>query len=228
MLYPAYYDFYYNILIHEARMFGDPHLVTLDGYQYTFNGKGEFVLVEASDQSFILQGRMTEPVTSANTMSGGTSIMALAMKLYGNPTIQLEVINNTLAVLVDGDVLDFAGQSEQRIDNVTIVDKGNDTIAVRMTPGISIQASKTNGILTNIVITVPESFNTKGLLGQYNGNSTDDLLSKNGTLLLTNSTGEQIFHEFGLSCKSKFTDFAPLIATLLGVNSCIILAFSIA
>ncbi len=184
-------------------MFGDPHIVTLDGYQYTFNGKGEFVLVEASDQSFILQGRMTEPVTSANTMSGGTSFMALAMKLYGNPTIQLEVINNTLAVLVDGDVLDFAGQSEQRIDNVTIVDKGNDTIAVRMTPGISIQASKTNGILTNIVITLPESFNTKGLLGQYNGDSTDDLLSKNGTLLPTNSTEDKIFHEFGLSCKSR-------------------------
>ncbi len=166
-------------------MFGDPHIVTLDGYQYTFNGKGEFILVETSDQSFTLQGRMTDLAESINTTTGGTSFMALAMKLYENPTIQLEVLNNTVEVLVDGDILEFAGQTEQRIENVTIVNKGNETIAVRMTPGISVQVSKRNGILTDIVVTLPEYFNTKGLLGQYNGNPMDDLLSRNNT---TNSS----------------------------------------
>ena len=29
-------------------MFGDPHLYTFDGLPYTFNGKGEFVLVRAN------------------------------------------------------------------------------------------------------------------------------------------------------------------------------------
>ena len=32
-----------------ARTRGDPHLVTLDGHKYTFNGRGEFTLTETSD-----------------------------------------------------------------------------------------------------------------------------------------------------------------------------------
>ena len=39
-------------------MFGDPHLLTLDGHQYTFNGRGEFILIETRDDRFTLQGRM--------------------------------------------------------------------------------------------------------------------------------------------------------------------------
>lgn len=31
-------------------MFGDPHVVTFDNMQYTFNGKGEFVLVHVDTQ----------------------------------------------------------------------------------------------------------------------------------------------------------------------------------
>ena len=40
--------------------YGDLHLVFLNGAQYTFNGYGEFVLVEAN-QVFTMEGRM-EPV----------------------------------------------------------------------------------------------------------------------------------------------------------------------
>lgn len=36
-------------------MFGDPHMVTLDGLKYTFNGKGEFTLIETTNNSFSLQ-----------------------------------------------------------------------------------------------------------------------------------------------------------------------------
>ena len=34
--------------------------MTLDLHKYTFNGKGEFVLIETNDESFTLQGRMIE------------------------------------------------------------------------------------------------------------------------------------------------------------------------
>ena len=37
--------------------FGDPHIVTLDGLQYTFNGIGEFLLVDADGGTFVMQAR---------------------------------------------------------------------------------------------------------------------------------------------------------------------------
>ena len=41
-----------------ALLFGDPHIITIDGFQYTFNGLGEFWLIRSSD--FQLQGRTTK------------------------------------------------------------------------------------------------------------------------------------------------------------------------
>ena len=184
-------------------MFGDPHLVTLDGYQYTFNGKGEFVLVETHDGSFVLQGRMVQPVESTNTSSvSGTSFSALAMKLDGSSTVQLEIVNSEIVFYLGGEEVDFAGLAEQRLGNVTFTKESNSTFTVRLTAGVSIQLSSRNHILTNIIVTIPEHFSTRGLLGQFNGDPSDDLLPKNSTVALsTNSTMEEIHHHFGLSCK---------------------------
>ena len=188
-------------------MFGDPHIVTLDGYQYTFNGKGEFILVETLDGSFTLQGRMTEPVLTTdsqlnNNTIKATSFESLAMKDGTSPTVQLEITDNELKALVDGERIDFSAVSEQRFGNVTIVDVGNSTVAVRFTDGVSVAASKFESILTNILVTVPEHFNTRGLLGQFNGDPTDDLLPKDVSVALqANATNEDIHYNFGITCE---------------------------
>ena len=36
---------------------GDPHIKTLDGRNYTFNGLGEYVMVDAQNGTFQLQAR---------------------------------------------------------------------------------------------------------------------------------------------------------------------------
>ena len=187
-------------------MFGDPHIVTLDGYQYTFNGKGEFILSETVDSSFTLQGRMTEPPLpsdseSVNSTSRGTSFVALAIKEEDSPTVQREVDNNELIVLVDGERVDFSAVPEQRFSNVTVNDVGNSTFSVRFGSGASLIASEVNNILTNILITLPEHYITRGLLGQYNGDPNDDLLPRNTTTPLTaNVNTEDIHHNFGITC----------------------------
>lgn len=182
-------------------MFGDPHLVTMDGLQYTFNGRGEFILVETLDQSFVLQGRMALPpsVTSAR----GTSFIALAMKQDSSPTVQIEISNGEVGVLIDGERLDFAGSRERQFPNVTVVNIGNETFIVRFASGVSIQASERNLILTNILVTVPDHFSTNGLLGQLNGDPADDLLPRDATRhLLMSSTIEDIHYQFGNTCKA--------------------------
>lgn len=43
-------------------MFGDPHVITFDDLEYTFNGKGEFVLIHANTekQKIDVQGRFEQ------------------------------------------------------------------------------------------------------------------------------------------------------------------------
>lgn len=58
-------------------MFGDPHISTLDGANFTFNGLGDFQLVRAWDgnSSFLLQGR-----TAQTGSAQATNFIAFAAK----------------------------------------------------------------------------------------------------------------------------------------------------
>ena len=44
---------------------GDPHISTLDGKEYTFNGLGEYVLLQTDMNMFTMLGR-TEQTLSSN------------------------------------------------------------------------------------------------------------------------------------------------------------------
>ena len=220
---------YYNT--YAAWMFGDPHIVTLDGHQYTFNGKGEFVLAETLDGSFLLQGRMTEPRLSTdsemmNNISEpirGTTFESLAIKEGDNPIVQLEIVGHELRVLANGERVDFSAVPEQRFANVTITDIGNSTYSVRFTSGVSVTAAKFNSILTNILITLPEHYAIRGLLGQFNGDPSDDLLPKNNPVPLpTNASNENIHYNFGLSCKFLLLSVYQTLSSSIAVyiNAC--------
>lgn len=41
-----------RIFVFAARTNGDPHITTLDGYSYTFNGVGEFFYMKTMDETF--------------------------------------------------------------------------------------------------------------------------------------------------------------------------------
>jgi len=69
------YDPTMQLLVITAFALGDPHITTLDGKTYTFNGRGEYILVKALETGFMFQGR-TEPVSDT---SNATQFSAFAM-----------------------------------------------------------------------------------------------------------------------------------------------------
>ncbi len=45
----------------SAAIYGDPHVMTFDGKDYSFNARGEFRLLISTRHNFILQGRFERP-----------------------------------------------------------------------------------------------------------------------------------------------------------------------
>ena len=201
----------FGTTIRIARGFGDPHLITLDGYMYTFNGKGEFTLVETVGGGVTLQGRMVEAQTgngSNQTVNAGTVFAAFVARESDSDTVQFELDQQGLVALVNGETLDFGMLLSQRFANVTVSDKGNSTLSADFTRGTSIQVTERNGIISDILITVSnEYFNrTRGLLGQFNRDSSDDLRPANNSVPLPlNSSLEMIHYQFGLTCEFMTT-----------------------
>lgn len=79
----------YNMIICNtlAWGWGDPHITTLDGRTYTFNGWGEYIMLQhlssSSQDSFTLQGRMVP-----FNMTSATQYSAFA---FGNHHYTIEV-----------------------------------------------------------------------------------------------------------------------------------------
>lgn len=74
-----------------AGVFGDPHIVTFDDRSYTFNGKGEFVLVKTYTETDNLevQGRFEQMPMNAYGEVRATQLTSVAAR--GNSSTVIEV-----------------------------------------------------------------------------------------------------------------------------------------
>ncbi|KAJ8307329.1 hypothetical protein KUTeg_015413 [Tegillarca granosa] len=72
--------------------YGDPHIESLDGKQYTFNGIGEYVVMKIVNENvtFELQARTERILKENGTYSNATVFTAFAMK-EENTTFQVEL-----------------------------------------------------------------------------------------------------------------------------------------
>jgi hypothetical protein len=80
----------------SAWFWGDPHINTLDGGQYTFNGYGEYTMMKINfnGTTFNLQAR-TELATRPNgTTINATIFSAFVAKDHTNSTVQVELSRN--------------------------------------------------------------------------------------------------------------------------------------
>ena len=82
------YLFIYLLLLLSAWFWGDPHIRTLDGGNYTFNGLGEYVMLDAESGTFQLQARTGLAQGNSTT---GTVFVAGAAKEENTTTVEVRI-----------------------------------------------------------------------------------------------------------------------------------------
>ena len=82
---------FYISQYYTAATNGDPHLVTFDGVSYTFNGKGEYLLLSIPEINLMFQGRMESLIDSNGRQTKATALTALVVKEMGSDIVQVNI-----------------------------------------------------------------------------------------------------------------------------------------
>ncbi|XP_037263180.1 mucin-4 [Falco rusticolus] len=180
-----------------AVAFGDPHITTLDGLTYTFNGLGDFVLLLASDAltSFMLHGR-----TAQTGAAQATNFVAFAAKYISATTTTVEWTlgsQGDIQVLLNDETIQFSYSQDMSAEvyyspGVLLVNTSS--ITAIFDGAIAVSISANSGILS-VVCSLPDRYrnSTKGLLGVWDHDPVDDFQMPNGTSIPVNSSEEEIY-----------------------------------
>ncbi|KAK7495536.1 hypothetical protein BaRGS_00013234, partial [Batillaria attramentaria] len=182
-------------------MFGDPHIETLDGRQYTFNGLGEYTLVTFAN--FTLQGRTALAKTNSGTPTNATVFTA-----FGAEENNIRVFvgldpstNNTMEIYANGTDYSLRFRQEEDLEVDTddfYLARDNNSLVVAFPSQISLSVSVGLSSL-DMSVTIPEEFKGQpsGLMGNYNDDDTDDFVLADGTTLSNTLSERQLYDQFG-------------------------------
>lgn len=205
---------------------GDPHFKTVDNQTFTFNGIGEYILLRTVPSlGFSLQARL-EPFSDNTT---GTIISAVVVRQGDVQAVQIVSENNQMNLYIAGMqyeltasdsplIVDASGVVSSDLsqgitstqdpiamattaNQLTVRMDDSGSIIVSTADGASLSVSYQTGFLV-ISVSLPQSFSgdlTSGLLGVFNGNSSDDYRNRAGNVLTPANEAE--IYQFGLECK---------------------------
>lgn len=197
-----------------ATVFGDPHIYTFDNMPYTFNGRGEFVLVKAKTDrhKFDVQGRFEQLTNNHNGEVKATMLTAVAAKDNQSVTVEVRLRPRDaqwryrLDVIVDNHrvFFDRYPQKIQTFPGVTVYTptaiQNQSHVIAMFESGAGVEVIENMGHLTTRVYLPLTYLNqTRGLFGNWSGTIEDDFMLPDGT---TASSGTQfleaIHNQFAL------------------------------
>lgn len=135
-----------------------------------------------------------------------TVFTAIVAKEVASDTVQFQLTadGQSLEMLMNGIVVDFSELAEQEFTNVVVYDPGNNTLAATFSSGVYLEVRAQNGFLSTLLLSLSQNYQgmTAGLMGNYNGNTEDDLLPLGGLMgLPLTSSLEDIHFMFGVTCE---------------------------
>jgi hypothetical protein len=174
--------------------FGDPHIVTLNGYRYEFQAAGEFVLSESTDGIFEVQMR-SQPVPGRGDLTLNTAVAVKIgthrLALY----VQAKPDGDPHSLRLDGAPVSPApGQVEALPGGATLLASGSDSF-IQMPSGERVTlhpAAMGTFNFVNVSITIPPARAGMyvGILGDGSGNALHDLRTRDGhSTALANAYG---------------------------------------
>lgn len=167
---------------------GDPHLVTFDGLLYDLQLPGDFVLVRAGSELEVQARQVSVPLYPGRTVNG-----EIAMRLGSNrvtvatalPGVQVNGVPTTLG---DAPVVLEGGETLRLKDNVLAATRpGGDLVEVRL-----------GGAYLDVRIHPSPVLLPRGLLGDHDGDTENDLAPRGGQAYSAVSTG-RLYGEFAES-----------------------------
>uniref|UniRef100_A0A8W8NDF3 Fibrillin-1 n=1 Tax=Magallana gigas TaxID=29159 RepID=A0A8W8NDF3_MAGGI len=191
-----------------ARFFGDPHIGTLDGGQYTFNGYGEYTMMklDAGSVNFELQAR-TDLTSNANgTTINATIFSAFVAKDQTGATMQVELSRNKDKMYIRGNGRDLTinFDNDQGFSFITenlSMTKENDTVsATFLQSSITIRISMGVRFLScESVVSDEYKGNVTGLMGNFDGDKNNDFILPDGSTLTGSAVNSErnIYTNFG-------------------------------
>ncbi|XP_072038779.1 uncharacterized protein [Amphiura filiformis] len=191
---------------------GDPHILTLDRTPYTFNGRGEYLMIDAAAASgsntdrFRLQARTSLLQDSDFPV---TVFVAMVAQYGSSDIIQVELSErHHLDVWVkeagqEWRLLDLTESAWWVLNGASVYGQNliENGVLVLFTGGVSLQFKATTGInrVMSVLFFGPDTFKetTMGLLGTWNDNPDDDFTTPDRLVLPASASTDDIHYQFG-------------------------------
>jgi len=175
----------------KGTSYGDPHLITFDGYRYSFQTVGEFILAKSTDGTFEVQTRQSAvnkslSLNSAVAMKVGNNRVAFYSKDFPDSNTNTPLRINGKPAVVQGNSLSIQGGGK-------IYKQSDSNYVVEWPTGEKVALTIYGRGQFQYMDVFPLVFESQanqmvGLLGNVNGDAKDDLRFRSGDVLPSKST----------------------------------------